>query len=47
MCWRTRWRRLLKVVVHPANLHDRLGAKLILDALGDAFPRLRQWVEDQ
>jgi putative transposase len=41
---------LLKVVVHPAhlpNLHDRLGAKLVvgalgaLGALGSAFPRLR------
>jgi putative transposase len=32
---------LLKVVVHPANLHDRLGAKLVLGALGTAFPRLR------
>jgi hypothetical protein len=25
---------LLKVVVHPADLHDRLGAKLVLGALG-------------
>jgi putative transposase len=24
---------LLKVVVHPANLHDRLGAKRVLGAL--------------
>lgn len=31
---------LLKVVVHPANLHDRLGAKLVLvETLVDAFPR--------
>ncbi len=37
---------LLKVVVHPANLHDRLGAKLVLGALGTAFPRLRQvWAD--
>jgi putative transposase len=32
---------VLKVVVHPANLHDRFGAKLVLGALGTAFPRLR------
>lgn len=38
---------LLKVVVHPANLHDRLGAKLVLGALGDAFPRLRRIWADQ
>jgi putative transposase len=31
---------LLKVVVHPANLHDRLGAKVLLEALGRGFPRL-------
>ena len=44
---------VLKVVVHPArlpNLHDlqdRLGAKLVLGALGTAFPRLRQVWADQ
>ena len=38
---------LLKVVVHPANLHDRLGAKLVLDALGGTFPRLRHIWADQ
>jgi putative transposase len=38
---------LLKVVVHPANLHDRLGAKLVLGALGSAFPRLRPIWADQ
>ncbi len=38
---------LLKVVVHLANLHDRLGAKLVLGALGTAFPRLRQVWADQ
>lgn len=36
-----------RVVVHPANLHDRLGAKLVLGALGSAFPRLRQVWADQ
>ncbi len=29
---------LLKAVVHPASLHDRLGAKLVLGTLGTAFP---------
>jgi putative transposase len=41
---------LLKVVVHPANLHDRLGAKLVLGALGTdlpRFPRLRHIWADQ
>jgi putative transposase len=41
---------LLKVVVHPANLHDRLGAKLVLGALGTDlphFPRLRHIWADQ
>lgn len=38
---------LLKVVVHPADLHDRLGAKLVLGALGDAFPRLERIWADQ
>lgn len=38
---------LLKVVVHPANLHDRLGAKLVLGALGTAFPRLHHVWADQ
>ena len=32
---------VLTAVVHPANLQDRLGAKLVLGALGAAFPRLR------
>lgn len=37
---------LLKVVVHPANLHDRLGAKLALDALGSNLPRLQHiWAD--
>jgi hypothetical protein len=36
-----------KGVVHPANLHDRLGATLVLAALGTAFPRLRPIWADQ
>ena len=38
---------LLKVVVHPADLHDRLGAKLVLGALGADWPRLRHIWADQ
>lgn len=38
---------LLKVVVHPANPHDRLGAKLVLEMLRTAFPRLRHIWADQ
>jgi putative transposase len=39
---------LLKVVVHPASLHDRLGAKLVLvETLVDAFPRLQHIWADQ
>jgi putative transposase len=38
---------LLKVVVHPANLHDRVGAKLLLRGLDRAFPRLRHLWADQ
>lgn len=38
---------VLKAVVHPANLHDRLGAKLVLGALGTAYPRLRHVWADQ
>jgi transposase len=37
---------LLKVVVHPANLHDRLRAKLVLGALGTDLPRLQHiWAD--
>jgi putative transposase len=32
---------LLAVVVHPANLQDRDGAKLVLHKLKGRFPRLR------
>jgi transposase len=38
---------LLKVIVHPANLQDGLGAKLVLGALGSAFPRLHHIWADQ
>ena len=38
---------LLQVVVHPASLHDRLGAKLLLSALGTGFPRLEHLWADQ
>ncbi len=38
---------LLKVVVHPASLHDRLGAKLLLGALGPELPRLQLIWADQ
>jgi putative transposase len=38
---------LLKVVVHPAGLHDRVGAKLVLRALNGIFPRLRHLWDDQ
>jgi putative transposase len=33
---------LLNVVVHPANLQDREGARLVLRGLQRRFPRLRQ-----
>lgn len=38
---------LLKVVVHPATMHDLLGAKLVLvETLGHDFPRLQHiWVD--
>ena len=38
---------LLTVVVHPANLHDRVGAKLVLPGLDRTFPRLRHLWADQ
>jgi putative transposase len=37
----------LKVVVHPADVHDRLGAKLILEPVGTAWPRLQPLWADQ
>ena len=38
---------LLAVVVHPANIPDRQGGKLLLDTLGSAFPRLQRIWADQ
>lgn len=38
---------LLRVVVHPANLQDRDGAKLVLEDLGRQFPRLHHLWADQ
>jgi putative transposase len=38
---------LLKVVVHPANLQDREGAKLALAGLQHRFPRLHHLGADQ
>lgn len=38
---------LLNVVVHPANLQDREGAKLVLVGLQQRFPRLRHLWTDQ
>ena len=32
---------VLAVVVHPADIQDRDGAKLVIDKLLDKFPRLR------
>jgi putative transposase len=38
---------VLKAVVHPADLHDREGGKLLLGSLGEQFPRLRHVWADQ
>jgi putative transposase len=38
---------VLKAVVHPADVHDRGGGKLLLGALGGRFPRLRHIWADQ
>jgi putative transposase len=38
---------LLKVVVHPAHVHDRAGAKLVLAGLCQQFPHLRHLWADQ
>lgn len=38
---------LLAVVVHPANLPDRAGGRLVLDAVGQTFPRLQRIWADQ
>jgi putative transposase len=38
---------VLTAVVHPADLHDREGGKLVLNTLGGRFPRLRHVWADQ
>jgi transposase len=38
---------LLSPLIPPANLHGWLGAKLVLGALGTAYPRLRHGWADQ
>ena len=38
---------LLQVVVHPANLQDRDGAKLVLAGLDTPFPRIQRLWADQ
>jgi putative transposase len=38
---------LLTVVVHPAGIHDRVGAKQVLRALPAMFPRLERIWADQ
>ena len=37
---------ILDCVVHPADIQDRDGAKLVLEKLGDRFPKLtRIWAD--
>jgi len=37
---------VLRVLVHPANVQDRDGGRLLLAGLADRFPRLRQlWAD--
>ncbi len=37
---------VLRAVVHPADVSDRDGARLVLDGLGERFPTLRHlWVD--
>lgn len=38
---------LLAVVVHPANIPDREGGKLVLEAMRGTFPRLQRIWDDQ
>ena len=33
----------MKVVVHEAGLHDRAGAKLVLEKLRGRFPRMPRY----
>lgn len=35
------------VIVHPANVHDRDGGRLVLEAAAEAFPRLQRIWADQ
>jgi putative transposase len=37
---------ILDLVVHPADIQDRDGAKLVLEKLADRFPRLKRiWAD--
>jgi putative transposase len=37
---------ILECVVHPADIQDRDGAKLVLEKLGERFPRLQKiWAD--
>ena len=37
---------LLKAKVHEAGLHDSVGAKIVLEGLGDKFPRMKKlWAD--
>jgi putative transposase len=37
---------ILECVVHPADIQDRDGAKLVVEKLGERFPRLRKiWAD--
>jgi len=38
---------LLAVAVHPANIPDRAGGQWVLQAAGDAYPRLQHIWADQ
>ena len=38
---------VLKAVVHPADVHDREGGKLVLGSLGEQFPHLVHVWADQ
>jgi hypothetical protein len=45
--WSIRLDSSFKVVVHPANIQDREGAKLVLDGRRQQFPRLEHLWTDQ
>jgi putative transposase len=38
---------VLSAVVHPADVHDREGGKLVLNTLGERFPRFQHLWADQ